>query len=227
MMIKDKESQVIMLPTENKNALVWKDAIGNLYPYKPRHVIEKQEFPQHLYFTVDERPVTGDWVIDSFNAIFRIQVQDDTDFSKYRKIVGATDTKLCTKMISHFGDDEKKIIKCLPKSSQAFIEAFCEAGGIWKVLIEYRERQQFESEDDYNYGCGIEIKVNSHNEITIHPIKNSWNKEEVIAFGLKCIQAAREFNSQDGVIDIDQCYDLPRDLSPVIFDPEKWIKQNL
>jgi len=26
-----------------------------------------------------------------------------------------------------------------------------------------------------------EPRVNSHNEITIHPIKDSWNREEVIA----------------------------------------------
>ena len=26
----------------------------------------------------------------------------------------------------------------------------------------------------------LRLKVNSHNEITIHPIKDSWNKEELM-----------------------------------------------
>jgi len=30
----------------------------------------------------------------------------------------------------------------------------------------------------------LRLKVNSHNEITIHPIKDSWNKEELIGNGI-------------------------------------------
>jgi len=57
------------------------------------------------------------------------------------------------------------------------------------------------------------LKDKSGNGITVHPIKSSWTREEVIAFGLECIQAERDVDNQDdsGIIIID----------------EYWVRENL
>lgn len=93
----------------------------------------------------------------------------------------------------------------LPQPSKAFIEKYCKLGGIDEVMIEYEERQEFESADDYTYGCGIEPKVNSHNEITIHPIKNSWNREEVEKLIINAFEAGYQSrkNESEGVFILD------------------------
>ena len=60
-------------------------------------------------------------------------------------------------------------------------------------------------------------KINSHNEITIHPIKDSWTREEVIellnAYGN---HVALEFS------DCDCSYTEPFSMTE-----DEWIKENL
>ena len=96
----------------------------------------------------------------------------------------------------------------LPQPSKAFIEKYCKVGGIDEVMVEYQEfyYKRWEADDgykgewkritfeSYNYSITnpeslhhkwkgykkeVKLKVNSHNEITIHPIKDSWSREEV------------------------------------------------
>ena len=55
----------------------------------------------------------------------------------------------------------------------------------------------------------------------------TYTKEQVTELCTKAFNDAREFHSQDGLIDIDQCVDLPRDLSPNTFDSYSWINNNL
>lgn len=55
----------------------------------------------------------------------------------------------------------------------------------------------------------------------------TYTIEEVEELCRKAFYDSREFHSQDGVIDIDQCCDLPKDLIPVVMDSDEWIKDNL
>lgn len=103
---------------------------------------------------------------------------------------------------------EGRINSFLPQPSQSFVEAFVKAGGIDKVLVEY-EVKYFErhSLDDgfkgawnqipfknFNYSITnpeslhhkwkeynkeVKLKTDSHNTITIKPVKNSWSREEL------------------------------------------------
>ena len=197
---------------------------------------------QYLYYTSDEKPKEGDWVLLNYpsgkeikqmvkgvvfeNAKF-INAENTEDACNHRKIIGTTDTKLkvkCGNIIIDCDesgyDGRKQCIKCkgsallnLPQPSQSFIEAFCKAGGIYELLVEYTggrwdyrrfdgnksiEKRHGTSDVDYVWVEGVSYnsiknmpkhmirqipitpKVNSHNEITIHLIKDSWNKEEVI-----------------------------------------------
>jgi hypothetical protein len=74
----------------------------------------------------------------------------------------------------YMGCQKDKYIKQLSKPSQAFIEKYCKLGGIDEVDVEYI----FEGSFDTNQG-DWKLKIDSHNTITIHSIKDSWNKEEV------------------------------------------------
>ena len=232
--MENKRVKVIMLPTDrvNKGYNVFKIKSSSALQYL--NIVSSamvEEFstsfqhliPQHLYFTVDEKPEVGDWCVYFGTDIMKHDNNEVWDKDKCKKITSTTDTKLKLKehqngcmldrCLTNACNDSCK----LPQPSQAFIEAFCKTGGIWKVLVEYEEFIVVTKDDlldSQNKAPRVWLpKVNSHNEITIHPIKSSWTREEVVAFGLECIQAARDVDNQDdsGIITID----------------EYWIKENL
>jgi len=109
-----------------------------------------------------------------------------------KKIIATTNKSL---VIGREHDDTvpfpKMRDKRLPKPSQAFIKKYCEVGGIDEVLVEYEEKCPRCKCDNYDEcwsakECSVNdsqyiqtLKVNSHNEITIHPIKTSWSREEL------------------------------------------------
>ena len=215
--MKNKRVQVIMLPTKNKSNII---KIGNSIKlhYKEEKTLANSTASytnQYLYFTVDEKPKEGDWCInpkglpDIFGFDYRA-VYTREEILKCRKIIATTDTKLnltfpkitdkdswwcgenATNPFISFQDALEYYYKNnLPQPSQAFIEAFCKAGGIWNILVEYEEyglcipcNNQGVRHCAHPEECGssqtlTRLKVNSHNEITIHPIKSSWTREEV------------------------------------------------
>ena len=192
---------------------------------------------EEIYITTDEEIKEGDW---AYNIVQRTYFMVSKSFMKIigntlptnKKIIATTNTKLNLGICEDCKQDKDyrhNFIKCtcsLPQPSRSFIEVFCEADGIENVLVEY-DCISSVSIDVWDFkpeGITIDkgkksecieykLKVNSHNEITIHPIKSSWTREEVITFGLKCIQAAKDVDNQDdsGIITID----------------EYWIKENL
>ena len=124
---------------------------------------------EEIYITTDEEVKEGDWFLFYRDKWHIMNELPNGNFRKEAygktvcKIIATTDTKLN-----------------LPQPSQAFIEKYCEAGGIDEVLVEYEVTYE---EDIINFKI-VEIikeklKVNSHNEITIHPIKESWDREEI------------------------------------------------
>ena len=110
-----------------------------------------------------------------------------------RKIIATTDSVLITPYIQPkdervLSNEEKK---GLPQPSKAFIEKYCKVGGIDEIMVEYEEpvnpikmrgsMSSFVGAEAIRQTIfGLQPKVNSHNEIIIHPIKDSWTKEEII-----------------------------------------------
>ena len=163
-----------MLPTENQyTGTLCKTPNGTL----SSNVLLGS--PMNLYFTSDEKPEVGDWCVYFGTDIMEYDYNEIWDKDKCRKIISTTDTSLSfTNVIKHH-------LPSLPQPSQSFIAAFCKAGGIWKVLVEYEVTYE---EDIVDFKI-VEIikeklKVNSNNEITIHPIKNIFTTEEMKNFGL-------------------------------------------
>jgi hypothetical protein len=137
---------------------------------------------KEIYITTDEEIKESDWCYDSIYGIAQVTKIGNSgilyfdkesfclggkeELSRVRKIISTTDTKL------GYGDEFGGWYP-LSQPSQAFIEKYCKVGGIDEVLVEYipySDSQSFKTI----------LKVNSHNEITIHPIKDSWTREEVI-----------------------------------------------
>ena len=201
-----KNIQVVMLPTDEELKPPFISIRVDKYGDSDNHLTyQTNEFngrdrPQHLHFTVDEKPEVGDWCVYFGTDIMKYDHNEVWDKDKCRKIISTTDTKLG---VTDFRVSPVHNFIDSPQPSQAFIEKYCKVGGIDEVLVEYEEVNNNPVFDvstmSIEYQARLEAlqsnskykelipKVNSHNEITIHPIKDSWTREEVITFGLKCI----------------------------------------
>ena len=162
-----KKAKVIMLPTKDASHIC-KSIIGLHFTEK---MISKVEMftNQHLYITTDDEIKEGDWFISSKTNKPLQFFHDISTFKEDRKIIATTDKSLRIRMTGCTIET-----KPLPQPSQAFIKAFVKAGGIDEVLVEYEIHNH---PDLGEVDCTL--KVDSHNTITIHPIKDSWNREEV------------------------------------------------
>lgn len=198
----NRKVQVIMLPTEDKSSIIINTYINNTHSIKPLLSIQagKQYLasimshddtssliarglqPQHLYFTTDDEIKEGDWCIDvdEFGGmILNIAYPKNIRPAHLQqlKIIATTDKlKVIVKKGKFFNKG-----KYLPQPSQAFIEKYCKEDGIDEVLVEYERIDTYpKTLNDTNWGKLIP-KIDSHNTITIHPIKDSWSREEHIA----------------------------------------------
>lgn len=129
----------------------------------------------HLYFVLNgeiknhDELIKGAWYINTFREYNKPFKNENLDNNGYlRQIIATTDTKLRVVSLNHFG--------ALPQPSQSFIEKYCKLGGIDEVDVEYETIHA----DRAPNGFETLLKVNSHNEIAIHSIKNNWNTKEVI-----------------------------------------------
>lgn len=213
--------KVVMLPTE-KAPKNWK--IGELLLDGTSLFLNKTirsnktnnvAIPQHLYILSNEEIKEGDWVImqtvwgklldNSKKKPLKVLNQDKTDYliaeqespTKWKGNVSKDD---CLKIIA--STDESL---GLPIPPDDFIKKYCELGGIEEVFVEFKNVTE-----TYSVGHGEaidfvnKIKVSSDNTITIKPVKNSWNREEVEAI-------LRNFNED----------------KPGVFNVTNWIKENL
>jgi len=160
-----KKAKVIMLPTEDKsNILLHKQNRSLFYTQVPIKEDMLLDNPQHLYFTSDDEIKEGDWYIDDTDTI-RKSLTSDKNYWEVRKnevkIIATTDTKL-----GYFQREPKSpYFEQLPQIPQSFIEKYVKLGGIDEVNVEY------EHDDTVPYPK-LRLKVDSHNTITIHPIKD-------------------------------------------------------
>lgn len=159
--------------------------------------------PQHLYFLSDEEIKEGDWCIlnlgensrpvkikslNSGHPVFTVDIGEGyAKLENLKKIIATTDSSL-TKIISDFdfmsGESGEISIPALPQPSHSFIEIFVREYNKGNVIewvnVEYEEIKWSMSINPTLIGQ-LQLKVNSKNEITIRKIKDSWNREEVIA----------------------------------------------
>src|SRR6056297_230629 len=158
-MYKDKpciKAKVIMLPTERGNMCKFINLEDNsfeikLQPNKDAFKDDKSYGfhiqPFELYIITDEKIEEGDWFLylSSDTPITYKCNKIDFTFERQRdeckKIIATTDSSL---KIKSGKDLTKEYITIeenlngisLPQPSQAFIEAYCKAGGIDEVLVE-------------------------------------------------------------------------------------------
>ena len=152
------------------------------------HVVNTFE----LYFISDEEIKEGDYCIDGLGELFGPYIEGDTiniNNIKAKKIIATTDKSLSINLNNPLKARQpgKQIgsvisgIKSLPQPSQAFVKGYCEQGGIDEVMVEYINRTYAEwIEGDMDPKYYSKLIIDSHNIITIHPVKDSWNKEEVL-----------------------------------------------
>jgi hypothetical protein len=192
-----KRTKIVMLPTEQRTPY----QIGQRFICKPEYegglntgiverltsaghpwagngIIQGVGKPQHLYFTSDEEPKDGEWVIETSNKNLISQFSEQSLNQRSmgcRKIIATTDILKIKEVDSfEFGSPQDEYY--VPQIPQSFIEEYCRKGGIDEVDVEYEEEGRFAYTGDTRYIPKVDTV---HNTITIHPIKDSWNREEV------------------------------------------------
>jgi len=184
-----KSAEVIMLPTKEKS---------NIQQNKNKSLsymeVANTWNPFHLYIVDDSEIQEGDWFINVHpNSNYldqrapkrskRFALNSNALYNNPKKIIATTDELLNKGWIVDVSDSPTSeyisIIKHigLPKPSKSFIEKYCKLGGINEVNVEYVIDMVLE----YSSGTTSSrfLKINSHNEITIHPIKDSWSRNEI------------------------------------------------
>ena len=159
---------------------------------------------QHLYITTDEEIKEGDC---------RIHLGEGTICKPPHKLVHGENTfkgKVGWKKIIAT-TDPKLIADGVAEIEQSFIEKYCKAGGIDRVMVEVEEiivQDAFKRRPDYNT---YRPKTDSNNCITIHPVEeNIYNVNKQVF--LKLVHDVGDSLSQKDSIG---------------FNLDKWIKENL
>ena len=237
-----KKIQVVMLPTEKaEKCLIFRH---NRLNYNPNYLTQEwlkyndaQSF--HLYFLSDEETKNNDWFYDYHTKKVLKCLSNKSGilneiYSNYKKVVATTD-----KSLTHLVVDPRpmvsKVVKELPQPSKSFIEKYIseynKGNIITECLVEYSE---LFSPDNINWATNVNstwkqitsksvLKINRNNEITIHPIKNSWSREEVIQLFVKLLQSTgKEIKAEIKYIGTNKSY---IEYSGSDFDD--WIEQNL
>lgn len=139
----------------------------------------------NLYITSDDEIKEGDWCYSiKKNSVFQSNGQNHSPASK--KIIATTD-----KSLMHLNEKDN-YEEYIPQPSQAFIEKYCKVGGIDEVMVEYVNKN---CKDLNICNCKSLLgdlipKINPYNEITIHPIKDSWSREECVINASKILHDA-------------------------------------
>jgi len=203
-----------MLPTNDLTFIRFNKSLNIISPDISDYGVKVNNYIscQHLYITSDDEIKESDWV---YNKVQKTVFKADASFMKLignslstnHKIIATTDKSLLSSnSIPHpRGGNSKQMVGTLPQPSQAFIEKYCKEGDIDEVLVEYERIDTYHKTLDGSSWGKLIPKVDSHNTITIHSIKNSWNREEVI----------------------ELCKTAANDYVEIITNEANWIKENL
>ena len=97
--------------------LIPTDKPSRLYSKDGRHILDTTMAidwyissacykPQNIYITYDEKPKSGDWILDiKDNSVWVLQIQPNTDLSKYRRIILTTDPELINNGVQGIDDE--------------------------------------------------------------------------------------------------------------------------
>lgn len=163
-----EECDIVMSPTE-KPAL---DSIfiadnGKFFMSNQHEGLDYPN-PHYLYVLSKEEIKEGDWFVVRVFGKWKIQ-QWDRSYAKDKQETNHILYETCKKIIA--ATDESLALPSIPKE---FLKQFCEAGGIWKVLVE--QKAYFESMESCMRGISpieFDLKVSSDN--TIKPIQKENN----------------------------------------------------
>ena len=182
-----KRTKVIMLPTDKASDIhlgLEGGHLGGYIYYKNGKLAEERTQPQHLYFTVDEEPKDGEWVIETSNKNLISQFSEQSLNQRSmgcRKIIATTDILRIKEVDSfEFGNPQDEYY--VPQIPQSFIEEYCRKGGIDEVDVEYEKYHDGNFINDgktHAFTALLRPEVSNDNIINIQPIKDSWNREEV------------------------------------------------
>lgn len=204
------------------------------YLYTQRYLKENYSTSHHLYILSDEEIKEGDYSIFENNIVKILSYNRskldlvDVEFLNSNKItihkdnleykIIATTDKSLKIDTEIFGKNRYKLF---PEPSQSFIEKYIQkynqGNPITEVMVEYDYLNTFILQEDGQAYMDKRIesetlKVNpKDNTITIKPVKDSWNREEVV-------QLLR--NREDFFFDTYDNLEIDRSLN-------KWISENL
>ena len=180
-----KRTKIIMLPTDKASCII-RESDGFLSLYHKPVTSKKDGISQHFYFINDEEIREGDWavcfeMIDNEAQPMLVYQVTKSGYNKLDKKIIATTDELIIK--AHYHDETGfHHPQIMPQPSQAFIEKYCKVGGIDEVDVEYTEHIEGHFINDgatFVSDTPSKLKVDSYNTITIHPIKDSWNRDEL------------------------------------------------
>jgi len=194
-----KRAKVIMLPTNKAENCIIRSQNDDMFYHQGALLTQEylksghgviglqSRTSHHLYITTDDEIKKGDWYVLTKNdgnptIILKATVDGGSLKFNSEKIIATTDPELNKGWIEDL-DPERKSTHTqlvthqgLPKPSKAFIEKYCELGGIDEVDVDYLVTKTF---GDTKHLDTEEPKVISNNEIIIHPIKDSWTLDEL------------------------------------------------
>jgi len=179
------ERAVIGLTADEKTLWFAHSGVGNSYGNR------------HLYITTDDEIKEGDWCLFFWDGTKDGELgQVGSEPQQYlpskghtlnrnlRKIIATTDPKLRSDSLIEDParpEDNLLIRKGIPKIPQSFIESYCK-NPVDNVMVEYGlfHDGNFKDDDETHAFKAIrKPRVNSHNEIIIHPVKDSWTVEDL------------------------------------------------
>ena len=224
------EARVHRLATEEMTDIFKKEHLNIFHLRKNMYQFDDTDtdlIPLHLYITLDDGINDGDWYLATVFGHGTEEIKPLKWLVGYkpcgeipmgRKIIATTDPKLTDKCKGC-----KRVIKgspnnppftdctCINRIPQSFIEEYCKAGGIDKVLVEV-ERQTNKGEwkdvllpSEWGDSNPTRLKTDSNNYTIIHPVEED-----------KILTALQKFWNS-AVIESTVKYS----------DLDKWIKENL
>lgn len=175
--------KVVMLPTKNiNNSSIILGVVPN-WAQLTSEVLNDQEWqnfgkPQHLYILSEEEIKEGDWCLgkDSDGKNYLIQMNNTTSpkfHYEIHKIIASTDLNLR-----------------IPQIHQSFISLCIEEYNKENIIEEVEVEYEDKGYPHYYTSAGgigsarwikdLRLKINPDNTISIKPLKNSWNREEIV-----------------------------------------------
>jgi len=183
----------------------------------------------HLYIVSDEEIKEGDWIMDTNNQPYQVQGKEIIKLCNSNKLIKSLNKIIATTDSSLIKEHDDTVpypkmrntgIYLIPQDFiKHYIKEYNKGNIITDVMVEYEEIPLTVEDLDYpdldgEYRPDYKLKVNpKDNTITIHSVKNSWNREEVED---KLHQMCKWFNT---------------DVMPTGFLSrtriDKWIEENL